>query len=66
MLAFFLVGCAAARHDSKAWEYKRVFESNYGTIDQQLNQLGAEGWQLVTEYETPSHPIIAVLKRAKR
>jgi len=57
-------------NDSKVWEYKVGAASVVGTpsIQDQLNQLGAEGWELVAvENVSTTTPPTAVyyLKRAK-
>ena len=52
------------KRDSRpTWEYRQLIKSG-ATIKEVLNRLGAEGWELVSIFETPSRSSYdAFLKR---
>ena len=48
-----------------AWEYTQMYAGN-GDHRVELNKLGAQGWELVTAYNTdPQKPVVYVFKRVK-
>lgn len=50
---FLLAGCASPGHHGGAWEYKVIEEFNYtGKLEPELNELGKEGWTVVSASAT--------------
>ena len=48
------------------WEYKQVVLDRNATVDQRqetLDNLGAEGWELKTQLETPNRFVVLVFAR---
>ena len=67
LLSFGNWGGKAQTHQRKTWEYKVVVEQ-YGAqpatlSEQRLNELGAEGWELVDTRVVPSQHGGATLDR---
>jgi len=56
------------RWEYKVVEAKRSFMSGgikTEAFEQQLNELGRDGWELVTVNQNQIHKVVAVLKRPK-
>ena len=62
MVAILAWGIYAApkANESKRWEYKIAYTSS----EDELNRLGAQGWELTTAYGAGSTPY-CIFKRAK-
>jgi len=67
--AFIFTGCATAHHPT-AWDYKIIYGNVTGrpsrlpALETQLDQAGADGWQVASSGNEDGLPFI-VLKKAK-
>ena len=61
----FLAGCCTTPHQVK-WEYKEVEFPSGTTSEDQLNQLGDQGWSVVAATVSTRGVPLYVLKRAKQ
>ena len=50
---------AQEQNKSRKWEYKVIINATLGNLERKLNELGAEGWELVTTQQNG----VAYLKR---
>ncbi len=71
-LAFLTASCAviaigASNMNREAWEYDVVFFSKSQKGISPLNDLGAEGWELVTSYnESGTHDGVTLIFKRRR
>jgi hypothetical protein len=59
-------GQAPKETPASAWEYKTLFGVAHKENDDQMNELGSQGWTLDTVLEEPNNAVRFVFKRAKR